>query len=371
MSKKADQQWVVSHEEMRKFVVDCMASVGVGQEQSSQLAELLIEADLRGHYSHGLNRLHVYLEDVIGGVSKCGQPKTVKRKGGTALVDGDNALGVVVGNYCTDLAIELAKENGIGWVVAAHSNHYGICAHYANRMAKQGFVGMSFTNTSPCLFPSNSAQMGLGSNPICVVAQAKSELPNNELDSFCLDMATSTVAFGKIEVADRKGQTAIPIQWGADSNGTPTTNPKEILQGGGLLPLGSGGEGNAGYKGTGLAMMVELFCGILGGAAFGKNVRQWRDVNMNANLGQCFVALDPECFAPDFPARLQTFLDETRGLKPADPNQPVLVAGDPERQHIGMCEKVNGIVYTTPIIEQLKNVASTYKVQLFSYVEAK
>uniref|UniRef100_A0A915CTR1 Malate dehydrogenase n=1 Tax=Ditylenchus dipsaci TaxID=166011 RepID=A0A915CTR1_9BILA len=352
------EQWVVPQQEMHQFVVDCMAKVGVEQDQAAQLAELLIEADLRGHYSHGLNRLHVYLEDVLGGVSKNGSPKIVKQKSGTALVDGDNSLGVVVGNFCTDLAIELAKEHGIGWVVANHSNHYGICAHYGNRMANHGLVGMTFTNTSPCLFPANSSQMGLGSNPICVTANASTQLPNiNQKDSFCLDMATSTVAFGKIE-------------WGADPHGKPTTNPKEILEGGGLLPLGSGGEQSAAYKGTGLGMMVELFCGILAGSSFGKNVRQWREVNVNANLGQCFVALDPECFAPGFADRLQTFMDETRGLTPADANKPVLVAGDPERKQISECKKAGGIVYNAAIIEQLTKVGSTYKVQnMFSCVK--
>ncbi|KAI1721712.1 malate/L-lactate dehydrogenase domain-containing protein [Ditylenchus destructor] len=300
-----DIQCLVDEDELRRFVVDCMASIGVGLDHASQLAELLIEADLRGHYSHGLNRLHVYMEDVIGGVNKEGKPKVVKSKGGTAWVDGDNALGVVVGNFCTNLAIQLAKEHGIGWIVANNSNHYGICAHYAKRITNNGFV---------------------------------------------------------IEVADRKGFTHIPTQWGANSKGQPTDNPKVVLQGGGLLPLGTSGnssEISAGYKGTGLAMMVEMFCGLLGGAAYGKNIRKWRgEANQNANLGQCFVALDPECFAPGFADRLQTFINETRTLEPVNPLEPVLVAGDPERQHIALCKIAGGVIYNHSIIDHLDKIAS-------------
>uniref|UniRef100_A0A915CSA4 Malate dehydrogenase n=1 Tax=Ditylenchus dipsaci TaxID=166011 RepID=A0A915CSA4_9BILA len=196
------------------------------------------------------------------------------------LVDGDNAMGVITAIFCTDLAIKLARDHGIGWVVAAHSNHYGICAHYANKMAKQGFV---------------------------------------------------------VEVADRKGVSKISNAWGADSNGLSTTNPKSILNGGGLLPLGTVDEASAAYKGTGLSMMVDLFTGILAGKAWGKHVGKGRDLSTEAN--------------------------------PVNPEQPVLVPGDPEEAHSGMCAKAGGIVYPTHIIEHLKTVAHNYKIPMFVFKE--
>lgn len=346
---------------MRQFIIGCMKAAGSSENHASQLADLLVEADLRGHYSHGVNRLHIYAEDVATeGTNRNGQPKILKQRGATAWVDGDSSLGAIVGNYCTELTIKLAKEHGIGWVVAFNSNHYGICGHYTMKMAKEGLIGMSFTNTSPIVFPNRAAQLGLGTNPISVAAEGTGG------DAFVLDMATTTVALGKVEIAERSGKQEIPLQWGADSSGRPCTNPKEILGGGGLLSLG-GTESTGGYKGTGLGMMVELFCGILGGANYGKNIRNWREISKQANLGQCFVAIDPECFAPGFADRLQTYLSETRSLKPLDVDKPVLVAGDPENAHIALCQMAGGLIYDVSIVRSLEKLAELYKVPMISY----
>lgn len=349
--------YVVRFSEMKSFIIDCMRSVGVNSDHAEQLADLLTVADQRGHYSHGLNRLRVYIEDVKSGICNGnGSPKILKQKGATAWVDGDNALGVVVGNFCTDLAVNLAKEHGIGWVVAKGSNHFGIAGYYPLRMAHEhGFIGMAFTNASPLVFPTRSIEIGLGTNPLSCVAQAKNG------DEFALDMAMSTVALGKIEWAQTKGAKTIPAQWAADKSGTPTTNPSSVA---GLLPLG-GSEETSGYKGTGLAMMTELFCGILGGSHFGKNIRNWRELSKVADLGQCFVALDPDCFSPGFADRLQQFLGETRGLKQANPELPVLVAGDPERENMAKCERLGGLFY--PCIDHLEQIAKQCSVKLFNF----
>ncbi|KAI6181555.1 hypothetical protein M3Y98_00841500 [Aphelenchoides besseyi] len=295
--------------QMKKFVVEAMKTVGTNLNHAAQLADTLILADQRGHYSHGVNRLHVYIEDTLGNVEKTGTPKILKQKGSTAYVDGCNLLGPVVGNFCTRIAIDLAKEHGIGW------------------------VGMSFTNTSPCVYPNRSSEQALGSNPICCVAPAENG------DNFALDMATSTV-----EIAETKGHPIIPIEWGADSSGFPTTNPTAVLQGGGLLPLG-GREDAGAYKGSGLGMMVEVFCGLLGGTPAGKDCRQWRESHKAANLAQCFVAIDPDCFASDFPSRMQRFLDQNRQLKPVEPELPVIVPGDPERMAEKRNNEAGGLVY--------------------------
>ncbi|KAI6217629.1 hypothetical protein M3Y95_01209600 [Aphelenchoides besseyi] len=343
---------------MKTFVVEAMKTVGTDPDHAAQLAETLILADQRGHYSHGVNRLHVYIEDTLGNVEKSGTPKILKQKGSTAYVDGCNLLGPVVGNFCTRVAIELAKEHGIGWVVCRGSNHYGICASYTLQMAKEGLIGMSFTNTSPCVYPNRSSEQALGSNPICCVAPAENG------DNFALDMATSTVAFGKVEIAETKGHPIIPIEWGADSSGFPTTNPTAVLQGGGLLPLG-GREDAGAYKGSGLGMMVEVFCGLLGGTPAGKDCRQWRESHKAANLAQCFVAIDPDCFASDFPARMQRFLDQNRQLKPVEPELPVLMPGDPERMAEKRNNEAGGLIYGQRQIAKLKSIAEKYSIEMF------
>ncbi|VDM41204.1 unnamed protein product [Toxocara canis] len=297
------EEVVVAKKELRVFILDCLEAVGCDAIHCEQLADILIYSDYRGHYSHGINRLHVYVNDIATGASIVeGQPKILKRKGATAWIDGRNLLGPVVGNFCMKLAIELAKEVGIGWVVAKNSSHFGIAGWYAMQAMKYEMI---------------------------------------------------------IEVAAQRGVHHIPRSWGCDATGHETTDPQTVLSSGGLQPLG-GQEETGGYKGSGLSMMVEVFCGILGDASFGKHIRRWQTTETTANLGQCFVVVDPNCFAPGFSDRLQQFIDETRDLKPLVEDQPVLVAGDPERSHMAMCDEVGGIVYKKAqllhIVSDLKSV---------------
>ncbi|EJD73540.1 hypothetical protein LOAG_19042 [Loa loa] len=170
----------------------------------------------------------------------------------------------------------------------------------------EGVLGMAFTNTSPIMYPTRSSKPALGTNPLAFAAKAKN-------DAFILDMATTTAAIGKVELAARKEQT-VPDTWGVEKNGCISNDPKKILDGGGLLPLG-GSELTGGYKGYGLGALVEIICGILGGAQWGPSIRKWMSTTTIANLGQCFVAINPDGFAPNFENRLQEFIDTMRGLK--------------------------------------------------------
>uniref|UniRef100_A0A7E4WDW3 Malate dehydrogenase n=1 Tax=Panagrellus redivivus TaxID=6233 RepID=A0A7E4WDW3_PANRE len=356
-----DYDAVVPIDEMLSFVQRCVEKSGCISTQSRAVAEMLVYADERGHFSHGVNRLHIYTRDLATGTTKSdGKPSIVKQKGGTALVDGDSALGPIVGRFCVEVGTKLAKENGISIVTARNSNHYGAAGHYATMAAEKGLIGMAFTNTSPCLFPTRSSEKALGSNPISFFA------PATNGDGFNLDMATSTVAYGKIEVAQRKSKPEVPRGWGADAHGVETTKPSEILGDGGLLPVG-GVEERGGYKGTGLCMMVEILCGVLSGAHFGKNVREWQGVAREADLGQCYIFIDPECFADGFTSRVQQFIDETRELTPVDPNLPVRVPGDFARTHRQLVKEEGGLVYHGSQIEHLKGIAEELNVELFKY----
>ncbi|MGH0127207.1 UNVERIFIED_CONTAM: hypothetical protein FKN15_074542 [Acipenser sinensis] len=254
-----------------------MVAAGAKPSHAKSLADVLVEGDCRGHYSHGLNRMDMYVKDIQTGIcSKDGEPVIEKESVATALVNGENVLGPVVGNFCMDLAIKKAKDVGIGWVVAKGSNHYGIAGYYAMQALKQDMIGMSYTNTSPLVVPTRARDCTLGTNPISVAA------PANDADSFVLDMATSAVALGKVELHHRSGDT-IPEGWGCDSHGKPSTDPGKVLSGGGLLPIG-GCEATGGYKGYGLGMMVEVFCGILAGSQYSKHIRTWKVTDRVANL---------------------------------------------------------------------------------------
>ncbi|XP_064605234.1 uncharacterized oxidoreductase YjmC-like [Liolophura sinensis] len=341
---------VVPKQELREFVKRCMMTVGSKRDHAESLAELLVAADYRGHFSHGLNRLDMYINDVKTGITVSDkEPSLEKQTAATALIDGNNVLGPVVGKLAMDTAIHKAQTAGVGWVTCKGSNHFGIAGWYSMRAAEKGLLGMAFTNTSPLVFPTRAKQPILGTNPISLAA------PANDGDSFVLDMATSTAALGKIELHDRKN-IPIPNGWGANSEGKETNEPAEVLNGGGQLPLG-GSELTGGYKGYGLAMMVEIFCGILGGAAYGPNVRKWRTSDEIANLGHCFVAIDPEAFAPGFRDRMSDLMSICRGLEPISGETEVLVAGDPERQHMAKCDAAGGIPYHPNQIKFANDIA--------------
>ncbi|VDP03054.1 unnamed protein product [Soboliphyme baturini] len=302
-----------------------------------------------------LDFLGMYMVDLKTKIcAGSGTPVILKEKAASAWVDGKNLLGPVVGNFCMDLAIKKAKASGLGMVVAKGSNHFGICGWYTMQASDRGLLGMAFTNTSPLVFPTRSRTATLGTNPLSLAA------PGKNGDSFVLDMATTTAAVGKVEMADRK-KVDIPLCWGARADGQETTDPKEVLSGGGLLPLG-GTEISSGYKGYGLAMLVEIFCGILADGDWGPHIRKWKNTTKVANLGQSFIAIDPEVFAPDFNERMQELIDTMRNLKPVDKSFPVLVAGDPERTHMKLCADLGGIPYHPNQITDLVEIAKSMKI---------
>ncbi|OXA61225.1 uncharacterized oxidoreductase YjmC [Folsomia candida] len=342
--------------EVKRFILDCMASVGTAKKHAEELADVLIAADYRGHYSHGLNRLEMYVNDIKKGMCDGNaEPSILKQTAATAFVEGNNGLGPTIGNFCMQLAITKAKESGVGWVVAKGSNHYGIAGWYTLQAVQQKLIGLSFTNTSPFLTPTRSKVPALGTNPLSVAAGGCGE------DKFVLDMATTAVAVGKVEIQRRKNE-PIPSGWALDKEGQITTDANEAMGACSMMPLG-GGELNSGYKGYGLAVVVELFCGIMAGAAYGPKVRKWMSASVAANLGQCFVAIDPSCFAPNFAERVSDLIHILRTLEPVDPNKPVLVAGDPERMHMKKVDAFGGVQYHINQINASRKLAEELKLE--------
>ncbi|XP_035917150.1 uncharacterized oxidoreductase YjmC [Anopheles stephensi] len=336
----ATKQGLVAVEEARRFMVDCLVRSKTPLAHAKQQADLLVEADYRGHFSHGMNRLEMYINDLHkNACSGEAVPTVLNETPATAWVDGNNGLGAVVGNFCMDLAIRKAKEVGVGWVCAKRSNHYGIAGWYTLRAMNAGCIGMSMTNTSPLASPTRSKEAALGTNPISVGA------PGKDGDGFVLDMATTAVAVGKIEMQRRKNE-PIPVGWAQGPDGHPTTDAGVAFDTACLMPLG-GTELTSGYKGYGLGAMVEVFCGILSGANYATKIRKWTHAGADseADLGQCFVAINPSCFAPGFEGRLSDLNSILRNMPMTDPEHPVLVAGDPERLHMAKVDRDGGLPY--------------------------
>jgi len=253
-----------------------------------------------------------------------------------------------------DLAIKKAKDMGVGWVSARGCNHYGIAGYYAMRAMKQGLIGFCFTNTSPCVVPTGAAQTAIGTNPIsCAASGTQSDM--------VLDMATTTVALGRVEIHQRAGL-AIGHSWGVDHEGVPTQDASAILHGGGLMPLG-GDE--ASYKGYGLAMMVEVISAILSGATFGANVVGWRSGRVAANLGQCFIAVDPAKFCPGFEGRMDELIAMMHGLRVARGATEVLVPGEPEQRRQAYA-KEHGVPIHVNVVRALDKLANDLGIEPLS-----
>ncbi|GAB1862598.1 Malate dehydrogenase [Camponotus japonicus] len=328
---------VVPKDEVIRFIQDCMCKAGTSLEDAYTVGHHLMIADYRGHFSHGMNRMQMYVKDIENRFTDpTARPQIITDFQAIALVDGKNALGQVIGKYCMELAIEKAKKFGIGMVTTRGSNHFGICGYYTMMAMEQGLIGFNCTNTSPLMAPTRSVKAGLGTNPLSL------GMATSDGDEFVLDMATTAVALGKIELAIRKGED-IPEGWALDSDGKVTRDAEEAFEASLLMPLG-GSEQNSGYKGYGLALMVEILCGILSGSQFGPNIRPWKTGNKVADLGHCFMAINPEAFASGSKERLSALLKQLRNL-PAAGEKPVLIAGDPERLHMKQVDREGGITY--------------------------
>jgi LDH2 family malate/lactate/ureidoglycolate dehydrogenase len=305
---------------------------------AADVAEILIASDLRGIASHGTARLPQY---VTLAETRTMDPtaRPVKERGrpGIALFDARNGWGHHAGRVAMDDAIERAMTLGTAISVVRNSNHFGIAGWYSMRAAEGGLIGIALTNTSPLVAPTRARIPMLGTNPIAFAA------PAGRFGILSLDMATSTIPRGRIEVAARRGESLSP-QWAIGPDGAPAITPDEALAGA-LQPLG-GTEENAGYKGYGLALLVEVLTGVLAGAAFGPNVIGLFSTEAKSDLGQWYLAIDPAAIGDPgaFESRLEQLLGQlTEAPLIPDAPGPVLWPGQPEAERLERSRR-DGIV---------------------------
>jgi LDH2 family malate/lactate/ureidoglycolate dehydrogenase len=348
---------VVDAKALRSWTANLVEKLGTPEDIAADVAQILLASDLRGIASHGTARLPQYVKLVEGGVmDPAARPVHEKGKAALARFDARNGWGHHAARVATDDAIARAREVGAAISVVRNTNHYGIAGWYAMRAAEEGFIGVSLTNTSPLVAPTRARVSMLGTNPIAVAA------PAGRFGMLVLDMATSTIPRGRIEVAARRGET-LPVGWAIGPDGAPATTPEEALQGS-LLPLG-GEEANGGYKGYGLALVVELLTGILGDAAFGPNIVGLFSTEGKSDLGQFFMAIDPGVVdgSASFVARLEKLIDQLTSA-PLIPNAPgpVLYAGQPEAERAEHQSK-KGIVIDREHYDSLAGLGERYQLR--------
>lgn len=344
---------VVPHETLEQFIVSVFAEWGTPFAVANLTADLMVRTDLRGVDSHGVGMLPTYLRWYRAGhIVPKAEPRIDRDDGTTAVVDGNQAFGHYVATLAMELCIAKARAHGVGFVTCHNSNHFGAAASYSMMALAHDMVGIAMTNGPwPAVVPTHGRQAMVSTNPISVAAPAGREYP------FVLDMATSTVAIGKLSVASRWGR-AIPEGWALDREGRPTTDARTAYETRLLTPLGGTREQGS-HKGYGLAVMVDILAGVLAGASWAARACQGDGPAARSDVGHFFGAVDVTRFRPleSFEADVDELLRALKDSPKAEGHDRIWVAGEPEWE----CEQErrrHGIPLAPGLVEQLREVAA-------------
>lgn len=348
---------------MENFMVDVFKSVGVPLEEAKICADVLITSDKRGIDSHGIGRLKpIYYDRIKEGIQNPITNFEIVKDGlTTAVIDGHDGMGHVIGKKSMQMAIDKAQKYGMGMVAVRNSTHYGIAGYYTLMAIDQGMIGITGTNARPSIAPTFGVENMLGTNPLTF------GIPTDEDFPFVLDCATSISQRGKIEVYDRIGKD-LPAGWVIDENGNTRTDTHQVLidlvKGkAALTPLGGLGEETAGYKGYGYATVVEILCAALQNGSFLKGLLGFdEDENKRPyHLGHFFIAIDISAFTDlkSFKKTTGDILRELRASKKAPGYDRIYTAGEKEYE-AWLYRKDKGV----PVNEALQKDILTLKKEL-------
>ena len=351
-------------EKVRKFTEKIFSAIGCSARDARLAADVLINADLNGVDSHGVARLPGYIRLYDHGrLNPAPAIRIIHETPSTATVDGDRGLGLVVAPFAMKLAIKKAKKSGSGWVSVQNSNHFGIAGYHASQALEHDMIGWAMTNAAPLVVPTFSREKLLGTNPIAVA------IPAGEQPAFLADFATTAVAYGKMEILQRKGEKA-PLGWVQDEAGKPTDNANAVKEGGGLLPLGGDRE-HGSHKGYGLGAIVDVFSGVLSGANFGPWVPPFATAGFQGvateqvgkGTGHFLGAMRIDGFRPkeEFKSHMDKWITRFRSAKAVD-GENVQIPGDQER-HFKAERLVTGIPLNDKVVESLGELGERFRVK--------
>jgi L-2-hydroxycarboxylate dehydrogenase (NAD+) len=344
-------------EHLHDFSTRVFRHFGVPEADAKLAADVLAMSDLRGIDSHGVARLHTYFDMLsLGRINPTCNIKIIRQTPSTATIDGDNGLGLVVGPKANEIAMDKAEKVGSGWVSVSNTNHFGMAGYYPIKALERDLIGWAMTNTTKLVAPLWGAERMLGTNPIAIAFPALEEPP------MVIDMATSAVAYGKIEIAKRKGQ-QVPMGWIINKDGEITADPNEMINGGAMLPLGSDRE-HGGHKGYGLAAMVDILCCVLSGANWGPWAppfalrQEIPSRSVGKGIGHFFGAMQIGGFIEleEFKRQMDDWIRTFRATKPAKGQAAVLIPGDPERD-AEKIRSVSGVPLVMAVVEDLRDIS--------------
>lgn len=299
----------------RQRAFTALRRAGAPEPAARTQVELLLEADLRGHASHGLARLPRLLHRIRRGLADPHTTGHHEWRGTAALVvDGQRGLGPVVGQAALNALLDRVPGTGVAVAAIANSNHLGMLAWYVETVAAAGRIAIAMSTSEALVHPHGGRTALVGTNPLAIAVPAEPE-------PLVVDLATSIVSMGKIHDHRQRGE-PIPLGWALDADGTPTTDPAAAADGS-IAPFGDA-------KGYALGLAIEVLVASLTDAALGTDVRGTLDATEVCNKGDVFIVLDPGR-SPDIAARIGAYLDIVRSCPPADPAAPVTVPGDRTR----------------------------------------
>jgi L-2-hydroxycarboxylate dehydrogenase (NAD+) len=349
-----------SCQHLKDFIYKVFTQIGCPPADAQLATEVLISADLRGIDSHGIARLSGYVRLwEVDRINPTPNVRIIHETPGTATVDGDAGLGLVVAPKAMDIAIAKSTMVGTGWVAVSNSNHFGIAGYHAMQALRHDMIGWAMTNASPLVAPTFSVERLLGTNPIAVAIPAGEEPP------FIADFATTTAANGKLEILQRKGKKA-PKGWIQTSTGGISEDASELKKGGALLPLGGDYE-HGSHKGYCLGSIVDILSAVLSGAGYGPWAPPFVSFlplspdPVGKGLGHFMGAMRVDAFRPadDFKAHMDNWIRRFRSAKTVSEQSRVFIPGDPERE---LTEKRmnEGIELLPAVVEDLRSLAKRF-----------
>ena len=353
----------IQEEKLNAFCQDAFEGFGFTPEEAGIIKDVLMMSDMYGIQSHGMQRVVRYHKGIEKGLIDINaKPEVVFETPVSAVVEGHDAMGQLVGHFAMELAIKKAKETGVGIVSARNSNHYGIAGYYANLALKEGLIGFSCTNSEAIMVPTFARKAMLGSNPIAFTMPAE---PYN----FFFDASTTVVTRGKLEMYNKLGK-QLPNGWALNKDGKASQNASEVLGnisdhvGGGIMPLGGNTEQLGSHKGYGYGMLCEIFASIFSqGGTSNKCMTGGR-----SNICHGFMAINPAIFGnpEDVKKHFSTFLQELREAPKAEGADRIYTHGEKEAEAIDVCRK-EGIPVIDKTVAELFDVCNLLKLDPKKY----
>ena len=328
-----------------QFTRSLFASTGMTEEDAATCADSLVQTNLWGIDSHGVLRVPIYIKRLrSGAMNKAPEITSVQDVGALEVLNGDDGCGYVIGKKAMNMALDKAENHGIGAVGVMRSNHFGAAALYTKMAADRGLIGIAMTNVVPNVVAPGGAKPIVGNNPFAVSVPTFGEFP------FTLDISLSNVAGGKLLLASKKGE-KIPLDWATDKDGRPTDDPDKGF-GGFLLPVG-------GHKGYGLALVVDLLCGLLTGGAYLHGLKGMYKYPDDPSLtGHFFIAINPLALMDkeQFKERMDDFYQQIKSSPMWDTSREMLMPGELEYR-TEKKRRQEGITLPPELIVELNQLA--------------